>query len=142
MLENIALFKGMNQSMEWLGSRQRIIAQNIANANTPGYQARDLQSADFSKTLGRFTDKQSLVSGSEKITMTTTSADHMDKPMSVGQKDNGVKSRDVYEISPDSNGVELEEQMIKSSETAMQYQMVTNLYSKTMSIMKLAVSSK
>ncbi len=142
MLENIALLNGMTQSMEWLSSRQRVISQNIANANTPGYHARDLEPANFSKTLGNLTGKQSLVSGNEKISLATTSTDHMDKKLSPGKKDNGIKSREVYEITPDSNGVELEEQIIKASETAMQYQMVTNLYSKTMGLMKLAVTSK
>lgn len=143
MLDNIAIFKGMNQSMEWLATRQRVISQNIANANTPGYQARDLKEADFSKTLGRFSEKQALAASSQKVSLETTSGNHMDRKMSVGRdKDTGIASRQVYEISPDSNGVQLEEQMIKSTDTAMQYQMVTNIYAKTMGLMKLSVSSK
>lgn len=142
MIEDIALFKGLTQSMDWLTTRQRVIAQNIANANTPDYQARDLKPADFSKTLGSLMGKQSLARSTQQLPMDITSNAHMDKKLSVGRKDSGQPSDTTYEVTPDSNGVELEEQMMKSSETAGKYQMVANLYAKNMAMMKIAVSSR
>ena len=48
--------------MHWLGQRQDVLAQNIANLNTPGYQAADLRESDFATTLGRIHHKLMLAS--------------------------------------------------------------------------------
>ena len=49
--QSIALFKAIGAKMEYLSQRQNIISQNIANADTPGYQPKDLKPVDFGQTV-------------------------------------------------------------------------------------------
>ena len=48
-LNSIPLFKMISRRMTWLNQRQKVLAQNIANADTPGYRPQDLVPVDFSK---------------------------------------------------------------------------------------------
>ena len=40
------VFALAEKRLEWTGQRQSVLAQNIANVNTPGYTARDVKSFD------------------------------------------------------------------------------------------------
>lgn len=68
--QNIALFKAMAAKMDYLDHRQRVVAQNVANADTPGYQARDLTEVDFGRVLQKAT-------GSKAIRPETTDRLHL-----------------------------------------------------------------
>ena len=46
---DIGLFRLAERRMHWLDQRQSVLAQNVANVNTPGYKARDVP--DFAATL-------------------------------------------------------------------------------------------
>src|SRR3954453_16262309 len=46
-LGDIPIFSMLKSRLGYLSERQRVIAENVANANTPGYQARDLKAFDF-----------------------------------------------------------------------------------------------
>src|SRR5579884_4121681 len=50
-LGNIPLFQAIKQRMAWLKERQGLLAQNVANADTPGYVPQDLKPADFRRVL-------------------------------------------------------------------------------------------
>ena len=42
-----------NQRMDWLATRQKVLSENIANASTPDYKAKDIKDIDFSKELAK-----------------------------------------------------------------------------------------
>ena len=42
-LNKIPVMDAIVKKMNWLNRRQRVIAENVANADTPGYLARDLK---------------------------------------------------------------------------------------------------
>src|SRR5262249_59309213 len=42
-ISGLGLFRMITQQLHWLGQRQDVLSQNVANADTPGYQARDLK---------------------------------------------------------------------------------------------------
>ena len=50
-LHNLDVFRISSQKMGWLSERQTVLAQNIANSDTPGYKAKDLRLPDFSSML-------------------------------------------------------------------------------------------
>ena len=50
-ISGIPLFAMLRQRLGYLGERQRVIAQNVANADTPGYAPRDLKAFAFSAQL-------------------------------------------------------------------------------------------
>ena len=62
-LKNISLFKQLDQKMTWLNQRQKVLAQNIANANTPGYVSQDLKKVSFQSHLNNSSTADSDLSG-------------------------------------------------------------------------------
>jgi flagellar basal-body rod protein FlgB len=41
----------ISRRMDWLSQRQTVLSQNVANADTPNYQPRDLKTLDFRAEL-------------------------------------------------------------------------------------------
>ena len=67
-VDDIPLFGMLRGRLGWLSERQRVVAENVANADTPGYRARDLSApADFSQALD----------GARGVGMMRTSAAHI-----------------------------------------------------------------
>jgi len=48
---HIPLFAAFSKRMAWLTARQTVLAENVANANTPGYMAKDLKELDFKNRI-------------------------------------------------------------------------------------------
>lgn len=123
----LPLFAAMTRRMAWLGDRQQVLAQNIANSDTPGFNAQDIKEPQFGDLL-RGTGA--------RLIMATTSAGHLGGPN---------PAQPVVERSPDSerktsgNTVVLEDQMMKVSKTAMDFQLATNLYRKHLGMIKIAL---
>lgn len=135
-LKSISLFSSLGQKMNWLTERQKVLAQNIANANTPGYIPKDLKKISFKAHLD-----QNNVSGG--LRMQTTDARHM--TAAGGTKTNyEVKVEDAKfsMTSPDGNAVNLEDELIKMAETQMEYSTAINLYRKHVSMLKTAIGKR
>jgi len=131
--ENIALFKALGSKMNFLNQRQRVISQNIANTDTPGFQPKDLKEVDFGNVLKKVTN-----SGKSTVRLETTDAGHMPPPGDV-RIDDPRKQKQTYELAPAGNAVIMEEQLIKSGQTVMDYNLMTNLYQKNISMIKTAL---
>ena len=115
--------------MSWLNTRQQVLAQNIANADKPGYIPRDLKPPTF-RDLVR--------SEGVKMTPTVTNVAHL--PGSKGTERYANKEqKETYESTPDGNAVVLEEQLMKVSQTHANHQMVTNLYHRYVSMFRTAI---
>ena len=48
---DLTLFAAVKKRLNWLGQRQEILAQNISNADTPDYKAKDLKPYAFRDLL-------------------------------------------------------------------------------------------
>lgn len=124
----------MHSKMGFLNMRQELYSQNVANADTPGYRPKEIKTPDFSKVMGRIGESSKM-----KVSMQATNAQHM------GLENNGagnarkVLAKEVYEASPDDNGVVLEEQIFKASKNMMEYQAMTNLYRRNIGMVRIAV---
>ncbi len=130
-LQNIGLMQAMGAKMGYLNQRQGVIAQNVANANTPGYKPQDLQPVDFGRVLGR-------VSGESRVRLETTNAGHMPPPGTLADP-KARNQRLTYEASPTGNAVILEEQMVKSAAVTTDYNLMTTLYQKNVDMLRMAV---
>jgi flagellar basal-body rod protein FlgB len=129
-LTKIPVFGAITKRMNWLQQRQRVLAQNIANANTPGYRPRDLKELDFKDVLRR----------SSGMKMTATNPQHIAaKSPSQLERFGTRMQKDTYEASPDGNAVVLEEQMLKVTENRMDYELMTNLYRKHINMLRTAM---
>jgi flagellar basal-body rod protein FlgB len=125
------LLSMLRERMTWLHQRQDLLSQNVANADTPGYVARDLKPMDFEKVL-----KGAASSGSS---MMTTNARHITLTRAMGASRFEDRESPDIESSPNGNAVSLENQMIKVSDTQAQFAAAANLYAKAMSLMKTAI---
>jgi flagellar basal-body rod protein FlgB len=105
-------------------SRQSVIAENIANADTPGYKARDIQ--PFSKDYANIgpalkTTRDGHLQGANAQTA---------KPQTFVEKG---------EESPNGNSVSLELEMAKASELKLQYDLALGVYRKSIDILRASV---
>ena len=127
--QGIGLFRMISQQLRWLGQRQEVLSQNVANSDTPGYQARDLEKLTFGDALQQATLRPAV-----------TRAGHLaGKAGDPGAAK--VKTVTPWEVSPDGNGVVLEQQMTQLAETQADYQMATELYRKQIGMLKTAIGS-
>ena len=128
---DIPLLSQIKGRMTWLDERQRLIAQNVANSDTPGYVGRDLRAP---------TDFAAAMRDGGGLRMVQTSAGHMP----IGGPNGAPVARFTSEKSPDSettldgNAVVVEEQMLKMAESRMAYDAAIGLYTKSMAMIGLA----
>ena len=124
-------FFGMLRArLDQLSQRQQLISENIANASTPGYRPRDLDTAGFERMLA------SASSGSRGgVVLARTNPGHMTASGSSGVR---VITRDDGETTIDGNAVVLEEQMAHAAENRMQFETGIALYQKGLELVRLA----
>ena len=122
---------GLQTALSMRQLKQNVTTANIANAETPGYQAKKL---DFENALERALDLDGLRS------MSTSSEDHM----TVGGHSAKVKP-EIYNnpegaVSNDGNTVDLENEMAALSENAIMYKAALQLINKKLAALKYAAS--
>lgn len=128
-MNKLGLFRLMTGKMDWLTQRQQVVAQNIANADTPGFRPSDLEPFSFSSALRR----------TRRLPPVQTAPSHLAGTLGGAGELRQEKERKPYEVSPDGNGVVLEEQLMKISQTGVDYNLVTNLYRKNMGLIRSAI---
>lgn len=139
-LGDIPIFQAMKRQMKHLMAERKVISENIANADTPGYVAKQLDSPDFSAIVASLDQQNSrAAAGARPTRMAATKAGHVSGAMSGG---NARESEvDKYEVNPDGNSVVLEEEMIRAADNQMQYDLVTQLYKKNLTLLKAAIKA-
>ena len=110
-------FALLRARLDFLGDRQRLIAENIANASTPGFTPRDLDAAAFDKAMERAAKHGGDVS-------------HVSAGRAVARPDS--------ETTLDGNSVVLEDQAMRAMETRMQFETGLSLYQKGLQLMRMA----
>jgi len=128
-LPDVPLFSMLRERMSWLHQRQDTLSQNVANADTPRYVARDLKPLEFDDALN---------ASRQGTAMMTTNVRHISLTPSKSGTFEDHETPD-QESSPNGNAVSLEMEMVKVSETQAQFQAAANLYAKAMTMMKTAI---
>ncbi|HEY7979479.1 MAG TPA: flagellar basal body rod protein FlgB [Rhizomicrobium sp.] len=133
-IADIPLLGMLRERMSWLNARQDTLAQNVANADSPGYLARDLKPMSFDDMMKR-------VNGGDRSSgLLTTDPRHINITGSQSDSFDGQDAPDT-EASVTGNTVSLEAEMMKVSDTQAQFQAATNLYSKALSMMRTAIGN-
>jgi flagellar basal-body rod protein FlgB len=130
MLNDIPLFGLLKGRLGYLNQRQRLISQNVANADTPGYAAKDLKPFTFDQAM-----KASRGPGG--VAPARTDAAHLPgtaRPTSVWRSGGAPDS----ETTLDGNSVVLEEQMLKMGEARMGYDAAVGFYQKSLGMIRMA----
>lgn len=128
-LASTPFFGLLRARLDHLSERQQLIAENIANASTPGYRPRDLDTAGFDRMLA------SASNHGGGLMMSRTNAGHMTPS---GSTSVHVITRDDSETTIDGNAVVLEEQMARAAETRMSFETGIALYQKGLELVRLA----
>ncbi len=118
----------LTQKMAYLNQRQSVLAENVANANTPKYQAKDLAPFTFGDVLSQ----------QFNIGLVSDNPNHIVPPGMGGGNAKSVKAKS-FETLPNGNSVDLEQQMMQVSDTSVSFQTVTGIYKNVMSWFRIAV---
>ena len=110
---SIYLFQVASQKSEWLSARQTAVASNVANANTPGYRALDVQ--PFSAVLN-----------TSPISMATTDPGHVTPSVSPLDSLREIET-DPAEETLSGNTVNIEQQMINLGDVNRDFSMTANI---------------
>lgn len=111
--------------LAWLEARQRVLSQNIANADTPGYQPRDLR--PFAALLaGR----------AAAVPMAQTDPAHL-RP--AGADPRARIDRAAAERSRNGNAVALDEQALKVADTDTAHALATGLHRRYLGLFRTAL---
>jgi len=129
-LPDVPLLTILHQRMSWLNTRQSVLAQNVANEDVPGYEAKDLKPLDFEQVL-----KNSLQPNNVGLAVTDAMHIAPDNPSSSFTE---TLSADTEATSAGSS-VSPEQEMMKVSDTQAQYQAASNLYAKSIQMMRTAI---
>jgi len=135
-LQNLTFFQVAQERMDWLAQRQKVVSQNLANANTPGYAAKDLKELDFRSALSRTLAKEN-----QSVPVTRTNPKHLSGTLPTSGPYRVETERRPYEYTLDENGVDVEEQMAKAASNRTQYELAANLFSKNISMIRTALGS-
>ena len=133
-LADIPLFSMLRGRLGYLSERQKVIAQNVANADTAGYVSQDLKPLGFQAQM----QAQGGASGSTR--MAATQAGHMAPRHE--RRSGGAVYKPVAapgsETTLNGNTVVLEEEMMKMSDARMNYDAAIGFYQKSLNILRMA----
>jgi flagellar basal-body rod protein FlgB len=136
MLGDLPFFSALRTQMKWHAARQSVLAENIANADTPGFQARDLVRVDHERRVD--------VPRSGGVAAVRTDSKHLSSaPVSLSQSSQFEGRRqETFEVTPEGNSVVLEEEVMKMTANQLDYQTVSSLYQKSLSMLRTAVGRR
>lgn len=133
MASDSPLLDSIAHSMKNLAQRQRVIAQNIANSETPGFKAQEVEAPDFSALLAH--------KGVPHVARPHVQVTSGMVALGVPPTQNGkvIADSNVSETKPDGNNVTLEDQLLKIGQVQTDFQTMTDLYRKQMNLLQSAI---
>ncbi len=127
MFDNLEIFRSAGAMARHAAQRQSVVAENIANADTPGYRAKDVTTftpiSDASRTEMRATRSSHFDAGSR-----TTAA--------------SIILGDQSGLSPNGNSVSLESEMFKSIEAERQHSRAMTIYKSSLDILRASLGRR
>lgn len=127
-----SVMKMAKTQMAYNMQRQTLLGSNIANIDTPGFEARDLKKLDFANMAD---------AEANRLEMRATAPKHMPGINPYSGPYRSEKERNTFESTPVGNNVVLEEQMAKVNEVGLQYQLASGVYRKMNNLFKIAIGS-
>jgi len=112
-VEPIHLFDLAAQQSRWLAVRQNAVSQNIANANTPRYTARDVE--PFEAVVRKTT-----------LSLAATAPNHISSTPAEALTARPRKS-DSWSTVHSGNSVSLEQEMLKAGEISRNHAFTTSI---------------
>jgi flagellar basal-body rod protein FlgB len=134
-IADIPILSMLRTRLDWAQARQRVLAENVANSDTPKYRAHDLAPLKFEDAP---LASQRTVSA---VSLTRTADSHL---AGVGLSQSPYRSANArgFEVRPAGNAVNLEEEMMKVAANQMDFQTATALYTRSLNLIKTALGKR
>jgi flagellar basal-body rod protein FlgB len=121
-LSDTPLFALADRRLAWVDARQTLLAQNVANADTPHWQSRDV--TPFAAALQQAT-----------VALVRTDPAHLAPP---GGGAPGAQAT-IVERAPDGNAISLDKELVKIADTDGVHELVTNLTKKYLGLVRTSI---
>ena len=129
-IANIPIFSMLRDRMQWHQERQKLLAENVANADTPKFRPRDLTELKFGQPP----------SGVTPVNLARTDPGHLG---GTGLAAESLKTNtSQFKVRPSGNAVNLEDEMLKVASNQMDYQAATSLYTRSLGLFKIGIGKK
>ena len=125
-VSDLPIFSMLRSRMQWHQERQKVLADNVANADTPKFRPRDLKPLDFFSQVAQVAP----------VRVVSTNPAHIGGSSEEGAFASAQNNK--YDVRPAGNAVSLEEEMIKVAANQMDYQAASSLYSRSMGLIRIA----
>jgi flagellar basal-body rod protein FlgB len=125
-ISDIPIFSMLRTKLHWNQERQRLLAENVANADTPEFKPSDLVPPKFDAGAGV-----------APVTLLRTSPAHLASADSAAAFD--PRGGGDFEVVPTGNAVSLEDEMLKVAANQMDFQAATALYTRGLGLIKTAI---
>jgi flagellar basal-body rod protein FlgB len=131
-INDIPVLSALRTKMQWHQVRQRLLSENVANSDSPAFKPHDLVEPKF--------DGNGASTGSiAALAMARTSPGHIAPSAGSGSESFEQDRQVKFNSTPTGNAVNLENEMLKSSDNQMDYAAVSSLYSKSLHVLKVAI---
>ena len=131
-INDLPVLSALRTKMQWHQERQRVLADNISNSDTPNFRPRDLVEPKFDRN-----GASPAAIGS--LAMMRTSTSHI---VPAGGQSFPEDGKGVFHSRPAGNAVNLEDQMLQVSANQMDYAAATSLYSRSLGLLKTAIGKR
>src|SRR5579864_7846110 len=134
-LDDIPVFAMLKSRLSYLAERQQVIAQNVANSDTPGFTPMDLKPFRLPQAAGAAAPL-----ALAPVATTLTSPLHLAPPASRGLPPGSPKpvATPDSETTLNGNSVVLEEEMIKMSQSRSDYDAAVAFYQQSLALIQMA----
>jgi flagellar basal-body rod protein FlgB len=126
-ISEIPIFSMLRTRLHWHQERQRLLAENIANSDTPGFRPQDLSPPSFGSELAQ----------AQGVRLAQTNPAHFSD--AGGNNESFRVEKQHFAVRPTGNAVHLEDEMMKVAANQMDYQAASALYARSLALIKLAL---
>ena len=141
-LEDIVTLQVLKSKMDYTNARQKVIAQNVANADTPNYVPSDLKTFSFEVAMKKTADGAMVLGGTgpRPVTMVVTNPAHMAPPQGAAGNFTANVQGDS-EARLDGNQVVLEDQMARMTENRLDQEAAIAFYQQSITLLRAAAKA-
>lgn len=130
----LQILTALTEKMRWHQTRQTLLAENVANAETPGYRGKDLKAFSVEDRLQ--------ANSSATLSTTTTQPRHFSIGGGSDTSSFAVRELNSFEVTPEGNDITLEEEMMKVAGNQIDYQTITALYTRSLKLIRTALGKQ
>ena len=133
-INDLPILSALRTKMQWHQERQRVLAENISNSDTPNFRPRDLVEPKF--------DSNGASAGGDGIAGDDAHQRQPHRRRGRRQTPSRSNGKGGFQTRPAGNAVNLEDQMLKVSANQMDYAAATSLYSRSLGLLKTAIGKR